>query len=126
MTHKRPTTSELEILTVLWEEGPSTVKAVNEKLNQKREVGYTTTLKIMQLMHEKGILSREENGRSHIYSAELEKQKAQDALLDNLMQAAFEGSAMNLVMQALGNKRTSKEDLQKIKEFINKIENGNK
>ena len=125
MSHK-PTAAELEVLKVLWSKGSTTVKEVNEILNQKREVGYTTTLKIMQLMHEKGMLSRIESGRSHIYTPEIEEQQAQDALVNNLLTTAFEGSAMKLVMQALGNNKTSKDELEKIKEFINKMEEENK
>ena len=126
MKDYKPTSGELEILKILWSDGPSTVKHVNDKLNQSKETGYTTTLKIMQLMFEKGILSRDEKNRSHVYIAELEKIQAQNNLLDNLLASAFEGSAMKLVMQALGNKRASKDDLQKIKEFINQMEEENK
>ncbi|MBN1181446.1 MAG: BlaI/MecI/CopY family transcriptional regulator [Bacteroidales bacterium] len=122
----KPTAAELEVLKVLWSKGPTTVKEVNEVLNEKRDVGYTTTLKIMQLMHEKGMLSREENGRSHIYTPEIDEKQAQDALVNNLLTTAFEGSAMKLVMQALGNTKTSKEDLEQIKNFINKMEEENK
>jgi BlaI family penicillinase repressor len=126
MMQNKPTAAELEILRVLWTEGPTTVKEVNEVLNRKRDIGYTTTLKIMQLMHEKGMLSRIENGRSHIYTAKIEEKQAQDALVSNLLATAFEGSAMKLVMQALGNNKTSKAELEKIKEFINKMEEDNK
>ncbi len=122
----KPTATELEILKVIWENGPSTVKQVNEVLNEIKETGYTTTLKMMQLMHEKGILSRNESSRSHVYDTNIKKYQAQNALIDNLLSSAFEGSAMKMVMQALGNKRTSKDELQKIKEYINSIEKGSK
>lgn len=118
----KPTASELEILQILWKKGPCTVKDINDELNQKREIGYTTSLKIMQLMFEKGILSRESQGRSHIYKALLKEDQTREALIDNLMDAAFGGSAMQLVMQTLGNKKTSKEELKKIKDFIDKLE----
>ena len=120
----KPTDAELEILQTLWKEGPSTVRSVNEKLNEKREIGYTTTLKMMQLMTDKGILTRDESNRTHIYTAKISEESIQKNLLDRLMETAFGGSAMKLVMQALGNKKTSKEELEQIKNLINKIEKG--
>jgi predicted transcriptional regulator len=120
----KPTDSELEILSVLWNFGPSTVRVVNEILNKKREMGYTTTLKLMQIMFEKGLVERNENERSHIYSAAIKEKDIQKVLLDKLLETAFSGSAAKLVLQALGNSRTSKEDLKKIREYINQIERG--
>ncbi len=120
----KPTDSELEILGVLWQNGASTVKTVNEKLNEKREVGYTTTLKILQIMYEKGLVERDENERSHIYKPKIKESEMQKVLLDKLLESAFNGSAANLVMQALGNSKTSKDELQQIREYINKIERG--
>ena len=122
----KPTDSELEILQVLWQNGPSTVKAVNEKLNEKREVGYTTTLKLLQIMFEKGLVERNETERSHVYSASLKENDIQKVLLDKLLDTAFSGSAAKLVLHALGNSQTSKEDLQKIREYLNQIERGEK
>lgn len=119
---QKPTDTELEILQILWQNGPSTVKSVNEKMNLRKEVGYTTTLKIMQIMLEKGLLERDEESRSHVYKAAVKQEETQQALLDKLLETAFSGSAMKLVMQALGNKKTSKEELQKIREFINRME----
>jgi predicted transcriptional regulator len=118
----KPTDSELEILQILWQNGPSTVKTVNEKLNEKKEVGYTTTLKIMQIMNEKNIVLRDENERSHIYKAAIKENEIQKVLLDKLLETAFSGSAANLVMQALGNSQPSKEELKKIRELLNQIE----
>lgn len=121
-TIPKPTDAELEVLQILWQEGPSTVKSVNEKLNEKKEVGYTTTLKIMQIMFEKGLVNRNEAERSHIYSAAITESEIQKALIDKLLETAFSGSAAKLVMQALGNGQTSKEDLTKIREYLNQIE----
>jgi BlaI family transcriptional regulator, penicillinase repressor len=118
----KPTDSELEILQILWQNGPSTVKTVNEKLNEKKEVGYTTTLKIMQIMNEKNIVERDENERSHVYSAAIKENEIQKVLLDKLLETAFSGSAANLVMQALGNSQPSKDELKKIRELLNQIE----
>lgn len=122
----KPTEAELEILQVLWQSGPVTVREVHEKLAVKRDTGYTTTLKNMQNMVQKGMLSRDEESRSHIYHARLPQKQTQQMLLDRFMESAFGGSAMSLVMQTLGNKKTSKEDLQKIKALINKLEGGEK
>lgn len=122
----KPTDAELEILQVLWSHGPSTVKFVNEKLNEKKEVGYTTTLKFMQIMFDKGFVSRDEKERSHIYSTKLKEKEIQKILMDKLLETAFSGSAANLVMHALGNSKTSKEDLAKIRDYINQIERGDK
>lgn len=120
----KPTEAELEILQVLWQDGPATVREVHEKLAEKRDIGYTTTLKNMQNMVQKGMLSRNEKTRSHIYEASLKQEATQQMLLDRFMDSAFGGSAMNLVMQALGNRKTSKAELQKIKALINKLEGG--
>lgn len=118
----KPTESELEILNILWNNGKSTVKDVNEEINKKKEIGYTTTLKTMQIMFEKGLVEREKDGRSHTYSAAFKKEETQRALLDKIMNSAFGGSASGLVMQALGNKKASKKELKEIKELINKLE----
>ena len=120
----KPTDAELEILSVLWQYGPSTVRFVNEKLNKRREVGYTTTLKILQIMSEKGMVSREMDGRTHIYTAVLSEEETQDKLINKLLMTAFGGSAQKLVMQALGNHKSSKEELQAIKDLIKKLEGG--
>ncbi len=120
----KPTDSELEILQILWKNGASTVKSVNEILNEKKEVGYTTTLKLMQIMNEKGLVQRNEDEKSHIYSAAISQNDMQKVLLDRFLETAFSGSAANLVMQALGNSNTSKDELKKIREYLNKIERG--
>lgn len=118
----RPTESELKVLQILWDEGPQTVRYVNDKLNIAKTVGYTTTLKIMQIMHEKGILSREAEGRTHVYTSILKQEDAQKFLLDRMVDAAFGGSANSLVLRALGDYKTSPEELEKIKALISKIE----
>jgi BlaI family transcriptional regulator, penicillinase repressor len=122
----KPTEAELEILQILWQNGASTVRFVNEKLNDKREVGYTTTLKMMQLMFEKGMLRRDDSERTHIYTSVYGEEAIQKTLVDKLLETAFGGSAMKLVMQALGNKNTSKDELAQIKDLLNQIEKGGK
>lgn len=118
----KPTDSELEILQILWENGPCTVKRVNEILNEKKETGYTTTLKMLQIMFEKNMVVRNENERSHIYTPAVNQNEMQKILLDKLLETAFSGSAANLVMQALGSSQPSKDELKKIKELLIKIE----
>lgn len=119
----KPTDSELEILQVLWENGPSSVRFVNDELSKRRDIGYTTTLKLMQIMHEKGLVVRNTDARSHIYEAAIERDATQRNLLGNFVDNVFSGSAMSLVMQALGNHKASKEELDQIKALIEKIEN---
>ena len=119
----KPTDSELEVLQILWHTGPATVRQVNDKLNERREVGYTTTLKIMQIMYEKGMVSRAESGRTHLYSAVLDEQDTREFLLKNFVDQTFRGSAMQMVMQALGNHNASEEELDAIKALIAKMEN---
>jgi predicted transcriptional regulator len=119
----RPTQSELEILEILWESGSATVREVNETLEKKgKNVGYTTTLKMMQLMADKGLLSRTLNGRMHVYSAIIKATDTRNALIDRMVDASFGGSAAKLVLQALGNYKASAEELREIKELIDKLE----
>ena len=120
----KPTDSELEILQILWQSGPSTVKSVNERLNEKKETGYTTTLKLLQIMFEKELVIRNEEERSHVYSAAIEEGDIQKALVDRLLESAFSGSAAKLVMQAIGNSQTSKEELEQIRAYLTEIEKG--
>jgi BlaI family transcriptional regulator, penicillinase repressor len=118
-----PTKSELEILQVLWEHGASTVRFVNDKLNeQKRAVQYTSTLKLMQIMAEKGILKRDESNMKHIYSPAMEEQKTKGFLLERFVDSMYNGSASSLMMQLLGNKKTSKKELQAIKDLLKKLD----
>ena len=119
-----PTKSELEILQVLWRHGPNTVRFVNDLLNEeKRQVQYSSTLKLMQIMAEKGILKRDENQVKHIYSAAIEEQKCKSFLLDRFVDSLYNGSASNLMMQLVGNKKTSKTELDAIRDLLNKLDN---
>jgi BlaI family transcriptional regulator, penicillinase repressor len=121
-TMTKPTDSELEILQILWQRGPLTVRQVHDYLVQDKEIGYTTTLKFMQNMYEKAFLSRTEEGRYHVYQAEINEEETQKMLLGRFIDATFRGSAMKLVMQALGDQRTSQEELASVKEFIKSLE----
>ena len=123
MAFQKPTDSELEILHVLWERGPSTVRQVYDHLSQGRDLGYTTALKLMQIMHEKGLLSRTEDGRSHVYSALLTEEEAQRNLLNRFVDTAFRGSALKLVMQALGDGNASKAELDEVRRLLDDLEN---
>lgn len=118
----KPTDSELEILQLLWELGPSTVRTVNDRLNARREVGYTTTLKLMQIMFEKGIVTRDEENRTHLYIAAIPEVETQNLLLQEFVDQAYRGSAMKLVMQALGNHEASSAELDEIKALIAQME----
>ncbi len=118
----KPTESELAILQILWESEPATVRFVNDELNKHRDVGYTTTLKIMQLMLTKDLVSRNKAGRKHLYTSVFKETETQNVLLDKFLKTTFKGSAMKLVMQALGNHQTSKDELNQIKALIQKIE----
>ncbi|MCK4346187.1 MAG: BlaI/MecI/CopY family transcriptional regulator [Bacteroidales bacterium] len=122
----KPTDAELEILQVLWSHGPCTVRFVNEHLNVKKRVGYTTTLKFMQIMTEKNMLGRNEKSRTHIYRPLIAKEETQNLLLDKFLLNAFGGSAMKLVMQALGNHQPTQEELDEIKAYIKKVERSQK
>jgi predicted transcriptional regulator len=119
----KPTEAELEILHILWANGPSSVRFVNEKLCENREVGYTTSLKMMQMMHDKGLLSRDDSSRSHVYEAVYRQEETQQKLLNQFVNTTFKGSAMQLVMQALGNHAASDDELAEIKALIEKMEN---
>lgn len=123
MNKIRPTESELEILQVLWSEGPCSVRRVNDILNKERETGYTTTLKMMQIMLEKGLVSRNTETRSHIYAASATKENVQSQLLTKFLNQTFQGSASKLVMQLLGQHRASAQELEEIKALIDQIEN---
>ncbi len=119
----KPTDSELEILQIIWQDGPSSVRAINDILNQRREVGYTTTLKLMQIMNEKGIVERDTAAKSHIYRANAREYDTKNSLLTDFVNTTFQGSAMSLVMQALGNNQASQSELNELKDLISQIEN---
>ena len=118
----KPTDSELEILQVLWDRGASTVREINDLMNEKREIGYTTSLKTMQIMHEKGFLKREKDVKGHIYTAIVEREATQRALLDRFVDGTFGGSAMQLVMQALGGHKASPAEIDQIRDYLDAIE----
>ena len=117
-----PTKSELEILQVLWQHGPSPVRFVMGELNKIRELNYTATLKLMQLMVDKGILKRDESRMQHIYHVVEDENKTKEHLLDKFLDTLYQGSAGSLMMQLAGNKKTTKEDLQKMKELLDKLQ----
>ena len=117
-----PTKSELEILQVLWEIGPSTVRDVNSELLKQKDVNYTTTLKLMQIMADKGIVKRDESQMKHIYHVAEDEQKTKDHLLQKFVDSMYKGSASKLVMQLIGNKKTSQQELQEIKDMLKKLE----
>jgi BlaI family penicillinase repressor len=117
----KPTEGEMEILQVLWKKGNSTVREVHETID-KKDSGYTTTLKLMQIMHEKGLVDRDTSSRTHIYRALISQEKTQQQLVNKMIDNVFNGSAARLVMQALGNKTASKEEIDLIKEYLKKVE----
>ncbi len=117
----KPTESELEILRVLWERKQATVREVHEELSQYKDCGYTTTLKLMQIMHEKGIVKRDDSGKTHIYEAIISKEKTQRQLVDKMVNSLFDGSATQLVMQALGNNSASADELNAIQQLLDNL-----
>ena len=119
----KPTESELEILSLLWEMKQASVRQVHERLAETKDTGYTTTLKTMQNMHSKKMVSRNETQRTHIYSPSTNQKDTQKSLLKNLVSTAFGGSAQKLVLQALGEEKPSKEELDEIRAFLDQLEN---
>lgn len=117
----KPTESELEILQVLWEKGSATVREVHEVLSAYKDSGYTTTLKLMQIMHEKGIVKRDDSSKTHIYMPNINKEKTQQQLVGKMVDALFGGSTSQLVMQALGSAQPSKEELEEIQKLLNDL-----
>jgi len=122
----RPTDAELEILRVLWQRGPSTVRDVYDTLNDTKTTGYTTVLKMLQIMTDKGLVRRDEDQRAHVYEARVPQEQTQQQLVGDLLDRAFNGSAASLVMQALATKKTSADDLTKIRQMLDEFERGNK
>jgi len=117
-TVPRPTDAELAILRVLWERGPSTVRQVHDTLGRERPTAYTTALKMLQIMTEKGLVSRDESDRTHVYQARLTEEQTQRQLVGDLLERAFGGSASKLVMQALASTRASQDELSEIRKMI--------
>jgi BlaI family transcriptional regulator, penicillinase repressor len=122
----KPTEKELEILQILWNKGPVAVKDVHDAMGGEDSNGYTTILKLMQIMHEKGLVTRQKNGKLHLYKAVPTQENTRQLMLDKMINTIFQGSATQLVMSALGNNKSSKEELQQIKEYLEKLEGGEK
>jgi predicted transcriptional regulator len=121
----RPTDAELEILRVLWRNGPSTVRDVQEALNRNKPTGYTTVLKLMQIMTEKGLVRRDEGQRAHVYEARYAQEQTQQQLIGDLIDRVFDGSAAKLLMQALATKeKASSEELSEIRRVLDSFERG--
>ena len=118
----KPTEGEMEILQVLWKKGNCTVREVHEALN-KKDSGYTTTLKLMQIMHEKGLVDRDTSSKTHIYRSLVNQEQTQQQMVNKMIDNVFNGSAARLVMQALGNKTASQEEIDLIKAYLDKLEN---
>ncbi|MCL4637477.1 MULTISPECIES: BlaI/MecI/CopY family transcriptional regulator [Olivibacter] len=119
----KPTESELEILKILWERGDCTVRQVHEQFASDKDVGYTTILKFMQIMHTKGLVARDESNKTHVYRAAVSRDVAEQQLVNKFIKDLFDGSATRLVMQALGNHRASNSELAKIRQLLNDLEN---
>jgi len=117
----KPTDSELEILQILWSKGLATVREVHEDLASTKDVGYTTTLKLMQIMHEKGLVKRDDSMRTHVYQAAVNKERTQKHLLGKMIDSLFGGSPTQLVIQALGEHKASPEELEKIQALLNDL-----
>lgn len=120
--HSRPTASELAILRVLWDEGPSTVKEVQDCLPRQERRGYTTVLKLLQIMHDKGLVARRLDGKAHVYRARLREAQAQKRLTADLVDGVFGGSAARLVAQALSSRKPSREDLEEVRRLLDELE----
>jgi predicted transcriptional regulator len=117
-----PTESELQILEVLWSHGPATVREVHERLTRAQETAYTTTLKLLQIMHEKGLVKRDESDRAHVYTARVERDATERRLISDLARRAFGGSAARLVMRALSDQVTEPAELKRIGELLDRLE----
>lgn len=123
-TLPKPTDGELAILRVLWDKGPSTVREVLEVMTEARDLGYTTVLKMLQIMTDKGLVAREEQGRSHVYSAVASREQTQGHLVSDLLDKAFGGSALQLVMRALQDRRTSEDERAAIRRMLEEAGQG--
>ncbi len=122
MTTAKPTEKELEILHVLWEKGPCSVKDVHEQMGGDHNNGYTTILKFLQIMFEKNIVSRQKSGKLHLYKAIATKENTKQQMVDKIIDTVFEGSASQLVISALGNNKSSKEELKAIRKYLDELE----
>ena len=122
----RPTDAELAILSVLWERGPSTVRDVHAALSASQDTGYTTILKLLQIMTDKGLVVRDESQRAHVYATKLSEQRTQRQLLGDLLDRAFGGSPAKLVLQALSGRKASAEELTAIRELLDRLQSETK
>ena len=120
----KPTEKELQILQIMWEKGSVAVKDVHESMGGDSTNGYTTILKLMQIMHEKGLVTRQKSGKLHLYRAVPTEARTRQFMLDKLIHTVFQGSAAQLVMSALGNKQSSREELSEIRRYLEKLEKG--
>ena len=120
----KPTESELEILQILWQRESATVRDVHEELSKNKTAGYTTTLKLMQIMFEKGIVTRDDSAKIHIYQPALSRKNTQKQFLDKMINGLFAGSSTQLVLQALGNQKASKSELDEIQKYLDDLKNG--
>jgi len=120
----KPTESELEILQILWQRESATVREVHEELSKNKTSGYTTTLKLMQIMFEKGIVTRDDRAKTHIYQPALSRKKTQKQFLDKMINGLFAGSSTQLVLQALGNQKASRSELDEIQKYLDDLKNG--
>jgi len=118
----KPTESELEILQIIWEKGQCSVRDVHEVLEKTKDAGYTTTLKLMQIMHDKGLVERDTTAKTHLYKALITREQAQHTAVNKILSTVFNGSSSQLIMQVLSNQQSSKEELDMIKEYLNKLE----
>lgn len=117
----KPTESELEILTILWNKENATVREVHEELSKNKDSGYTTTLKLLQIMFEKGLVTRDDSNKTHIYQPAVSRQKTQKQFLDKMINTLFAGSSTQLVLQALGNQKASKDELEEIQKYLDNL-----
>lgn len=117
----KPTESELEILQILWDKESATVREVHEELSKNKDSGYTTTLKLLQIMFEKGLVTRDDSNKTHIYTAAVSRQKTQKQFLDKMINTLFAGSSTQLVLQALGNQKASKDELEEIQKYLDNL-----
>jgi predicted transcriptional regulator len=117
----KPTEGELEILQVLWDKGNCTVRDVHEELSRVKDIGYTTALKLLQIMYEKGLVTRDESAKSHIYSPAVTREKTQKQMLGKMINTLFAGSPGQLVMQALGNHQASADELEEIQKLLDNL-----
>jgi predicted transcriptional regulator len=117
----KPTESELEILQILWNKEKATVREVHEELSKTKDSGYTTTLKLLQIMFEKGLVKRDDSNKTHIYEPAISKQRTQKQFLDKMINTLFAGSSAQLVLQALGNQKASKDELDEIQKYLDNL-----